>query len=340
MALAAVADPNIELSGIQRAAILVMYLEGGVAKKLLAQMKDAEIRAIGLAMATVQRVAPSIIEKVVSDFVKDLFDVTMMPRTGKEFALDILPDLVEEYRRVDLAGAIKRRLSTEFEEYITTRPPRAVKAILQDEHPQTQAVALQRMGSSNAARIMTLMDAQEQYELTLRMARLKEIPGELSDEVEDAIRYALEQEASDRFAIEGMDTTAQVLGQLGKPSNEKVLLRLSKLDRNLSDRLRRRMVTFDDLDGIDDRAVQSILKEVDREDLLMALKGTKGDQLEMFLRNMSSRAAADIRDELEIMGPTPKSMVDRAQENIVEVALRLSEEGSIFLSVGNSEEMM
>jgi len=340
VALAAVADPNIELSGIQRAAILVMYLEGGVAKKLLAQMKDAEIRAIGLAMATVQRVAPSIIEKVVSDFVKDLFDVTMMPRTGKEFALDILPDLVEEYRRVDLAGAIKRRLSTEFEEYITTRPPRAVKAILQDEHPQTQAVALQRMGSSNAARIMTLMDAQEQYELTLRMARLKEIPGELSDEVEDAIRYALEQEASDRFAIEGMDTTAQVLGQLGKPSNEKVLLRLSKLDRNLSDRLRRRMVTFDDLDGIDDRAVQSILKEVDREDLLMALKGTKGDQLEMFLRNMSSRAAADIRDELEIMGPTPKSMVDRAQENIVEVALRLSEEGSIFLSVGNSEEMM
>ena len=340
MALAAVADPNVELSGIQRAAILVMYLDGSVAKKLLAQMKDDEIRQIGLAMATVQRVDPSIIEKVVSDFVKDLFDVSMMPRTGKEFALDILPDLVEDYRRDQLAGSIKRRLSTDFEEYITTRPPRAVMAILQDEHPQTQAVALQRMGSSNAANIMMMMDAQDQYELTLRMARLKEIPGELSDEVEDAIRYALEQEASDRFAIEGVDTTAQVLGQLGKPSNEKVLMRLSKLDRNLSDRLRRRMVTFDDLNGIDDRAIQSILKEVDREDLLLALKGTKGGQLEMFLRNMSSRAAADIRDELEIMGPTPRSMVDRAQENIVEVALRLSEEGTIFLSVGNAEEMM
>ena len=340
MALAAVADPNIELSGIQRAAILVMYLDNPVAKKLLAQMKDEEIRQIGLAMATVQRVDPSIIEKVVSDFVKDLFDVSMMPRTGKEFALDILPDLVEDYRRDELAGAIKRRLSTDFEDYITTRPPRAVMAILQDEHPQTQAVALQRMGSANAARIMMMMDAQDQYELTLRMARLKEIPGELSDEVEDSIRYALEQEASDRFSIEGVDTTAQVLGQLGKPSNEKVLMRLSKLDRNLSDRLRRRMVTFDDLNGIDDRAVQSILKEVDREDLLLALKGTKGDQLEMFLRNMSSRAAADIRDELEIMGPTPKSMVDRAQENIVEVALRLSEEGTIFLPIGNAEEMM
>ncbi len=340
MALAAVASPDIELSGVQRAAILVMYLEAPVAKKLLAQMKDDEIHEIGLAMASVDRVESGVIEKVVGDFVKDLFDVTMMPRTGREFAMDVLPELITSDRREDLAGAIRRRLSTEFADYVATRPPRSVHAILQDEHPQVQAVALQRMGSENAARVLQLMDEQEQYELTLRMARLKEIPGELADEVEDAIRYALEQEASDRFAIEGVDTTAQVLGQLGKPKNEKVLLRLSKLDRTLSDKLRRRMVTFDDLLGLDDRAVQSILKEVDREDLLMALKGTKGAGLEMFLRNMSSRAAADIRDELEIMGPTPKSLVDRAQENIVEVAMRLNEEGTIFLPIGNAEEML
>lgn len=340
MALAALASPDIELSGVQRAAILVMYLENQVARKLLAQMKDSEIREIGLAMASVERVEAGVIEKVVGDFVKDLFDVTMMPRTGREFALDVLPELIPGERRADLAGAIKRRLSTEFAEYVATRPPKAVHAILQDEHPQTQAVALQRMGSENAARVMQLMDEQEQYDLTLRMARLKEIPGELADEVEDSIRYALEQEASDRFSIEGVDSTAQVLGQLGKPRNEKVLTRLSKLDRNLSDKLRRRMVTFDDLLGIDDRAVQSILKEVDREDLLMALKGTRGESLEMFLRNMSSRAAADIRDELEIMGPTPRSLVERAQENIVEVAMRLSEEGVIFLPIGNAEEML
>ncbi len=340
MALAAVASPSLSLSGTQRAAILVMYLESHVAKKLLAQMKDAEIREIGLAMATVERVDPGVIEKVVADFVKDLYEIAMLPRTGREFALDVLPDLMDEGRRAHLAGSIKRRLSTEFMDYVATRPPRAVLAILQDEHPQTQAVALMRMGADNAARVMGLMDEQEQYDLTLRMAQLKEIPGELADDVEESIRYSLEMEATDRFKVEGIDSTAQVLGQLGKPNNEKVLTRLSKQDRNLSERLRRRMVTFDDLVGIDDRAVQAILKEVDRDDLLLALKGTSGEGLEMFLRNMSSRAAADLRDELEIMGPTPKTVVERAQENIVEVALRLHEDGSIFLPVGNAEEML
>ena len=340
MAVAALAAPELELTGIQRAAILVMYLDQPVARKLLAAMSDTEIREIGLAMAEVERVDSGVIEKVVADFVKDLYEISMLPRTGREFALDVLPGLVDDERRGRVSGQLRRRLSTEFSQYISEKPARAVVAILQDEHPQTRAVTLMLMGPDNAARVMALMDDQDQYDMAFRMARLKEIPGDLADDVVDAIRQALEVEDADRWSVEGIDRAAQVLGRLGKPKNDLLLMRLAKQDRDLSDNLRKRMVTFDDLAALDDRAAQAILKEIEREDLLLALKGAPAPMRDIFLRNMSSRAAADFRDELEIMGPTPRSLVTRAQENIVEIALRLQEEGTIFLAIGGGDELV
>ncbi len=100
------------------------------------------------------------------------------------------------------------------------------------------------------------------------------------------------------------------------------------------------MVVFVDLSGLDDRGVQAVLKQVERADLLLALKGATATMQDLFLRNMSSRAAADIRDELDIMGPTPRSLVDRAQENIVAVALRLADEQVIFLPRGGGDDLL
>ncbi len=339
-AVAAVAEPELELTGAQRAAILVMYLKAEVARSLLERMSSDEIRSIGLAMAEVERVDPEVIEKVVADFVRDLHRISLVPKTGRDFALGVLPSLVDEDRRPRVYGSLKRNLSTEFEEYIAAKPPRAVAAILADEHAQTQAVALMLMGPENAACIMALMDEQDQYDLALRMAKLKQVPGELADDVETAMRQALEADDAERWAVKGVDRAAQILGRLGKPMNEAVLVRLAKNDKKLSETLRRRMVVFADLDSLDDRAAQALLKEIERQDLLLALKGATTDMQDLFLRNMSSRAAADIRDELEIMGPTPKSMVERAQENIVASALRLQEEGLIFLAMGGADELV
>jgi flagellar motor switch protein FliG len=109
---------------------------------------------------------------------------------------------------------------------------------------------------------------------------------------------------------------------------------------DLSDTLRRRMVVFPDLICVDDRGVQAMLKEIDRADLLLALRGADAKMQDLLLRNMSNRAAADLRDELEIMGPTPRAVVEQAQENIVEVALRLADEQIIFLAFGNSDAMI
>jgi flagellar motor switch protein FliG len=317
-----------------------MYLDASIARFLLDRLSTDEIREIGMSMSEMERVEPTIIESVVADFVRDLHELAILPRTGRDFALGVLPELVDEDRRDRVSGTLKRELSTDFEDYIGTKPAPAIAALLKDEHPQTQSVALMMMGTENAARVLFHMDEQEQYELALRMAKLSQIPGELADDVETSMRQALEDEGMDRWSIKGMDRTAQVLGRLGKNLTEPLLAKLAKFDKELSETLRRRMVIFPDLSVLDFRGVQALLREVDRGDLLLALKGADDAMKELFFSNLSKRAAQDLAEEIEIMGRTPKSQVDRAQENMVETALRLHDEGVLFLPIGAEADEM
>jgi flagellar motor switch protein FliG len=337
MAAAAVATTQ-ELNGAHRAAVLLMYLQRPVARKLLEQLTTDEVREVGMSMAEVEDVSPEIIERIVGDFIRDLYAMSMLPHSGRQFALGVLPDLLKDDRRRRVEGALRRRLSTEFEEYIRSKSPRAVAAILSDEHSQTRAVALLLMGPQNASAVMGHMDSEEQADAAFRMAKLKGIPGELADDVEAALRVALEDDGSDRWSVKGVDRAAQTLGRLGKAVHEPLLMKLANQDRDLSETLRKRMVVFADLGALDRRAVQAMLKEIDKQDLLMALKGAEPALQELFLGNLSSRAASDIREELEIMGPTPKAVTTTAQENIVEIALRLAEDGIIYLPMGGDED--
>ncbi len=324
-------------SGVERTAILVMYLERGLAKALLDLMNDEEVRKVGMAMASIDRVDAPDIERIVGDFVRELYEVSLMPRTGPEFVNKVLPELLEDERRETILPILKRRVNTEFADFISNRPPEAVAAIMADEHPQTQAVAMALMGPDNAAKVMRLMPEEDKGEVTVRMARLKRIPGELIDDVTTAITAALGRD-DDFLDVGGVDRTARMLGRLAKTENDRILEVVADEDNPLAERLRRRMVLFSDLMTLTNRGIQTLLKQVDRDDLILALKGGNPTEVDRFLENVSSRAAEDIREEMEIMGPVPKSRIRGAQERIVATALKLAEEGAIYLSIGAEED--
>ena len=336
MALA-VQNQDETYSGIERAAIIVMYLERSLAKALLDLMNDEEVRKVGMAMAAIDRVEAPDIERIVGDFVRELYEVSLMPRTGPEFVNKVLPDLLEDERRETILPILKRRVNTEFADFISNRPAEAVAAIMADEHPQTQAVALSLMGPDNAAKVMRLMPEEDKGEVTVRMARLKRIPGELIDDVTTAITAALGRD-DDFLDVGGVDRTARMLGRLAKVENDRILEVVADEDNPLAERLRRRMVLFSDLMALTNRGIQTLLKQVDRDDLILALKGGNPTEVDRFLDNVSSRAAEDIREEMEIMGPVPKSRIRGAQERIVATALKLAEEGAIYLSIGAEED--
>lgn len=325
------------LTGIEKAAILVMYLQRDTAREVLRLLSDDEVKKLGMAIASVQSIPDGVIESVVGDFIVSLQSVSLVPITGRDFAQDVLPELVDEGRRHVVAGAIRRRVGGDFEAFIKAKSTNAIASVLRDEHPQVQAVALLRMGPENASRVLAILPEESQYDLTIRMARAERVSGALADDVEDSVRRALEDQ-DDPLPIGGAQTTARILGRLPREKNQTVIVRLRDEGNELADRLQRLMVVFEDLVSLDDRAIQALLRVVERADLVMALKGASPEMRGRFLKNLSSRAAADLQDEMDVLGNPRKAQLRTAQENVTAAAQRLHDDGVIVLITGPEEE--
>lgn len=318
------------LTGPQKAAILVMYLDRDAARALLRGLTDDEIARVGDAIAATGPTDEGIVEEVVADFVDQLRAVTVLPTTGRDFARNVLPELLDEDRRVRLQSALRRHGAGDFEAFVRTRPARAVASVLAEEHPQVRAVALLRMGPENAARVLACFEPDEQADLTVRMARAESVAGELAEDVETAIRSALAG-LDDALPVGGVERTARILGRMPRERNAQVLRGVRGREQSLADDLQRRLVTFEQLAGLDARAIQSLLRTVDRADLVAALKPAPAEIRAAWLGNMSSRAARDLMEELELGGPVRRLQAREAQDRIVAIARRLADEGVLDL---------
>lgn len=329
--------PASELSPIQKAAVFVMYLERDAARALLRNLTDDEVRLVGAAINSLRDVDEGLIEGVVGDFIDDLSAVSILPSTGPDFARNVLPELVDEDRRPRITAVLRRQGANEFEAFIQVRPAHSVASALRDEHPQIRAIALLRMGTENAARVLNCFPENERADVTIRMARAERVDAEMVDDVEAALRNALGPLAGPT-EMGGVETTARILGRMSRDANVALLDQVRVLHEDLAEDLQRRMVVFDDLGGLDSRAIQALLRAVDRPDLLLALKGASQPLRDTFLANLSSRAAADLVEEMELAGRARRSQVRQAQDRLVAVARKLADDGVIELDVGGTDE--
>jgi flagellar motor switch protein FliG len=341
MSLAAIEVPSVEqLTGHQRSAILVMYLEQATAKAVLQHFGDEELQSVGEAMATLEHLPAHLVQEVVTTFVKDMHEACLVPTSGVDYAMGVLPDLVEPTRRPRLVSGLRRTLSTGLADEVARHPARTVAALLRDEHVQTRAVAMLLMTEDQAAAVLQEFHEEERNDLAVRMADVARLPGDLVDEIEDSLIEAMRDADSVGWTVAGVDRTAKILGRLD-PEAQAVMLEEIAEDRpELSETLRKRMVVFDDLAGMDDRSMQAVLKSIERDKLVIALRGAPEELLDLVLRNMSSRAAADLAEEIDVLGPKPKQVVESAREDILQTVLKLKEEGVVTLAVGGGGEMM
>ncbi len=335
--LAAMVEDADELSGPQRAALLLMYLDHDTAKKVAVHLTRADLHEIGLAMATVNQVSESVIEFIVGEFVTDLNRTVMLPASGAEFALKVLPDLIEGEESIALGSSLRRALSTEFEQFINGRAPAAVAAALRDEHMQVQALAMLLMGPENAGKVLEEIDEEGRRRIVARMAKIEAVTGDAAEEVERAIRDALTTEASQQLSLAGVERAAKSLGRLEALDRQSVLDLIATDEPDLSEELRRRLFVFDDLAEVPDRSMQVLLRGVPREALVTALRGAKRKLLDAFTRNMSSRAARDLLEEIEVRGALPRKKVEAARDEIVESARRLADDGAIAMPGGGGD---
>lgn len=216
---------------------------------------------------------------------------------------------------------------------------RTISNIVRKEHPQTVALILAYIEGEKSAQVLTQLPVETQVEVCLRMASLDQVTPQTLRDVEDALMTEMTGLVVSRGTeTSGIVKVAEMLNSVEKSHEEVIFEQLMEIDPELAEEIRNNMFVFDDLAKIDDRGIQALLKEVDNQVLLLALKTAAEDVKDKIFRNLSSRAVEMLKEDMEVLGPAKLSDVERAQSEITSVAMRLESEGKIVIAKGGGED--
>jgi flagellar motor switch protein FliG len=318
-------------SGTRKAAILLTMLGEEAAKELLKGLEDNEVEDLLKAANELRGVSPEEAETILAEFLQFLDGSKLLiPPTGP---------LVRHLGEDALGNAaINKILGTEEEPDDRTKiadvegaNAESIAQVLRKEHPQTVAIALTAMDTNKAAEVVSHLPEDQQAGIIKRMAELTSISDEVVRDIGTTLRHELEASSAGAETVDGQSVVVSLLKTLTPEQEEHIFAGLSEEDPELAEEIRKRMFVFEDFVTLDGRAIQLMLKEIDSRTLTMALKTASAPLREHLLSCMSSRAATMILEDMEALGPLSVSQVEGAQEEIVQVALRLASEGKLSL---------
>lgn len=321
-----------QLSGAQKGLLFLISLEESIATRVLSHMSPQEVQALRAASDGLAEVHPTVIAAVHREFAEQIDDgvPTSMKGSGA-YLRRLVGQALGEGKAAEL-WSDKAQNNTAVQKLANLDTP-GVLAIIEREHPQTIAVILSQFGSGKAAEVLTEMTTERQAEVMVRLTKLASVPTSVMDEMDKQFAHELDSMGDgERIEIPGVKVATNLLKRLDPERSEALIEELASIDSALADELRSSMFTFEDLIRIDGRGMQQLLKEVKTESLVVALKTASDEIREKVFGSVSSRAAAMLREELELLGPMRVSDVEQAQQAIVEVALNLERDGRITIA--------
>ena len=328
-------DVPTELPGIRKAAILLLTMDENLSKEVIKELDEDEIEAVGQEIARLRLVPHDVVNKVHEEFAKKI-DGRKKNLVGGEskFKMLIEKSLGAEKAELFMGNMESRRGMPG--DFLRTADARMLANVLRGEHPQTIALVLSILSVKKACDLVTYLPEKIHRDVVSRMAYLEKVDKKIIEDVENVLKEQLETTGSvEGKQIGGVEMVANILNQMDRKLESELLGKIEEEDASLAERIRQLMFTFEDLMKIDDRGMQTLLKEITSEDVALALKGASDSIKEKIYKNMSERAAAMLKEDLEAMGPARVSDVERAQIKIAMVAKKLESEGKIILSKGN-----
>jgi flagellar motor switch protein FliG len=327
-------------SGPQKAAILLLAFGEEISAEIFKNMTEFEIKRIGSAMSRLGRIDGDVIEEVMEEFYTILQSNKKYFLGGNDFTKRIISSA---FKDTD-ANAMIEELALESNatlESLELIDPKTLANFLRSEHPQTIALILAHLEPKKFGETLKMLPEQLHTELILRIANLESVSPEIIDEVDDVLRSEIQRMGNvTSHRLGGVDPIVEMLNLMDKATEENILDRLEERDPDLTETIRKLMFVFDDLVKIDDRGIQTILREVKPDQLKLALKTASEAVRDLILRNMSQRAAENMREEMAVMPPAKLSDVETAQFAIVQVARRLHEEGKIVIAQGGDSMLV
>jgi flagellar motor switch protein FliG len=326
------------LSGPEKAAIFLLMLGEDYASEVFKRLDDEEIRSVGRQMAKVDRVDKEDIAALLAEFKGDA--------GGGDIFLsgdDMLESALRRALTGDKAGEILEDIRSDWRLTLFQKArkldPKVLVNFLRNEHPQTVALVLSVLDNSQAASILAELKEDIQVEVVMRMAELDKVSPEILVEIDRVLQEELlSVEGMEGQRLGGVEAVAEILNNADRGLEAQILEGVEEQRESLAEEIRRLMFVFEDLNGVDDRGIMAILKEVSTDDLKLALKTASDDLKEKIFGNMSQRAVEMLKEDMEIMGPTRIKDVEAAQQAIIKIAKRLEQEGKVQLASGGGGE--
>lgn len=332
---------DAKLSGTDRAAVLLLTLGEASAAEVLKHMGPKEVQKVGSAMATMTNVGREQVSAVLSNFSETVEEQTALGVGAEDYIRTVMVEALGEDKAKGLMDRILLGSSTKGLEALKWMDARAVAELIRLEHPQIQAIVLSYLDNDHAAEVIKFFPERTRHDVLLRIATLDGIQPSALQELDEILERQFQGNQNvQSSSVGGIKAAADILNFVDSSLEGEIMDSIKDADAELGQQIQDLMFVFDNLIDVDDRGIQSLLREVSSDTLILALKGADEGMKEKVFDNMSKRAAEMMRDDLENKGPVRLSEVEGAQKEILAIARRMSESGELALGGKGAEQFV
>ena len=330
-----------EITGVQKAAILLIALGPDKSSNVFKHLKEDEIEQLTLEIANTRSVSPAMKDAVLDEFYEVCLAQQYIAEGGIGYAKDLLEKALGSERAKDVIGKLTASLQVRPFEFVRKTDASQLLNFIQDEHPQTIALILSYLSSNQASAIISALSPEKQTDVAKRIAQMDRTSPDVIKEVEKVLEQKLASLVNQDYTIVGgVDAIVEILNSVDRGTEKHIMETLEVEEPELADEIRKKMFVFEDILSLDNRAIQIVLRDVDNHDLALALKGATEEVQNVILNNLSTRLASMIKEDMEYMGPVRMKDVEDAQQKIVNIIRKLEDSAEIVISRGGGDEII
>ena len=328
-----------DMSGPEKAAILMITIGLELAATIFKFLRQDEVERIVLEIAKISTVPIDKRDAVVQEAYQRAIALKYINEGGIEYAKEILERSFGAGQADDMTNRLFAALKHGNPlELVKKTEPAQLLEFIKEEHPQTIALILVYMSPEQAGAVLSQLEPELQGEVAMRIAILQKTAPEILEQLDELLGRRLLVSGSDFTKAGGVQSLASVMGFVDRETEKNILEGLARRDPAVAEEVKNLLFVFEDIINLDDRAIQRVLKEVDGKDLALALKTANDELLARVYKNMSTRAAQTLREDIEVLGPVRVREVGKAQQNVVDVIRTLEENGQIIIARGGKED--
>ncbi len=330
-----------ELTGVKKASILLIALGPEKSSKIYQYLNEDEIESLTLEIANTRSIVPEVKDEILNEFYDLCLGQQYITEGGVTYARELLEAAVGKEEANNIINKLTASLQVRPFEFARKTEAGQLNSFIHDEHPQTIALILAYLQPSQSAAVLSELPVEKQADVARRIAQMDQTTPDVIHEVEKNLERKFSTMANQDYTIAGgVDAIVDILNSVDRGTEKNIMENLELEDPELTDEIKRKMFVFEDIITLDDKSIQRVLREIDNNDLALALKNANEEVQSVIFNNVSQRLADMIKEDMEFMGPVRVRDVEEAQLKIVNVIRKLEDAGEIIISRGGGDEII